>query len=366
MNTKTIEFIEKAIKIHGDRYEYDSVDYINNYTKVIIFCRIHESFTQRPNNHLNGSNCPKCASTITTEEFIIKANKVHKERYSYLNADYKGVAEKIEITCSIHGNFTQKAQNHLRGINCPKCGNENRMNKLVSTKEQFIDKAKEIHGDKYDYSKVEYKGSNDKVKIFCSTHGMFLQRAKGHLIGNGCIKCGKETMADKRTKTKDEFIHEANLIHNGRYSYNQSEYIRGIEKIDILCKIHGLFKQSPNNHIKGQGCPKCTRSARESHWGRTKYIEKASGRTCIFYTLRCFNENEEFYKIGITMNTIKMRYGDSCKMPYDYEVMSEVKGSAGFIWDLELAEKRKLKALNYQPEITFKGSLTECFTQTHL
>jgi len=359
MDKKTKEFIEKAKKAHGDRYNYDKVNYTNNHTKVVIFCEKHGSFTQSPNKHLSGSKCRKCAHSLTTEEFIARSNEIHNETYSYLNTIYKSSKEKVVITCQKHGDFKQIPKSHLNGSICPKCANESRSSKLIKTTEQFIEKAKEIHGDKYDYSKVEYKGSNSKVKIFCHNHGEFLQKSNGHLNGHGCTKCGKEAMSDKQTKTKEEFIHEANLVHNGRYSYYQSEYTKGTEKIDILCEHHGIFRQTPNNHIKGQGCSKCTK---ESCWTREKYIEKAKGRTCTFYTLRCFNENEEFYKIGITVNTIETRYNNVDKMPYEYEVISEVKGSAGFIWDLEVVEKIKLKDLNYQPEIPFNGSKTECFT----
>lgn len=359
MDTKTIEFIKKAKKIHGDRYSYDNVNYINNHTKVQLFCQKHGSFMQAPNKHLSGSKCRKCAHSLTTEEFITRSNEMHSGIYSYLSTVYKNSKEKVVINCPIHGDFEQLPKSHLNGSGCSKCANKSRSNKLIKTTTQFIEEAKEVHGDKYDYSKVEYKGGNDKVKIFCQSHGEFLQDPSGHLQGHGCLKCGKREMADKRTKTTEQFIFEANLTHNHRYLYEQSDYVKGTKKIIIGCPIHGKFKQTPNNHIKGQGCSKCTK---ESCWTREKYIEKAKGRTCTFYTLRCFNKYEEFYKIGITVNTVEMRYSNTDKMPYEYEVISEIKGSAGFIWDLEAEEKIKLKNLTYQPEITFNGSKTECFT----
>ena len=362
MNTKTIEFIKKAKNVHGDKYNYDLVDYINSYTKITIFCETHGLFMQAPTKHLSGNNCPKCAHTITTEEFITKVNKVHNNRYNYLNTVFNGVVEKIEINCSTHGSFIQKAQSHLRGVGCPKCANESRSNKLVCTNETFIEKAIEVHGDKYDYSKVECKGTRSKIKIFCSTHGEFLQTPNAHLNGNGCQKCGKADMAQKATKTTEQFICEANLIHNGVYLYDQVNYIKCMEKVDILCNNHGLFKQTPNSHLRGQGCPKCKNEKNAGGFGKSDYIKISNGRICTFYTLRCFNENEEFYKIGITVNNVKVRYPNKMKMPYEYEVIKEVKGSAGFIWDLELEEKRKLKKLYYVPQIDFNGSKTECFT----
>ena len=366
MNTKTIEFIEKAKKVHGNKYNYDLVDYINSYTKISLVCERHGLFMQAPTKHLSGNNCPKCAYTITTEEFVKKVNKVHNNKYDYLSTVFNGTAKKIEINCRIHGSFTQKAQNHLRGGGCPKCANESRSNKLVCTNEVFIEKAIKIHGDKYDYSKVECKGVGSKIKIFCRTHGEFLQTPNSHLNGSGCQKCGKEDMAEKATKTTEQFICEANLIHNGVYLYDQVNYIKCVEKVDILCKTHGLFKQTPNNHLRGQGYPKCKSDKNAGGFGKNDYIKRANGRICTFYTLRCFNKNEEFYKIGITMNNIKSRYTGNKTMPYEFEIISEVKGSAGFIWDLELVEKRKLKFLHYLPQLEFKGSKTECFTGYNL
>ena len=102
---------------------------------------------QTPNKHLGGSNCRKCAHTITTEEFIIKVNKVHNNKYSYLDTVYNGAKEQVEVTCNAHGNFTQKAQSHLRGVGCPKCANESRSKKLMLTNEEFIEKAKEMLTD---------------------------------------------------------------------------------------------------------------------------------------------------------------------------------------------------------------------------
>lgn len=362
MNTKTIEFINKAKKIHGNRYGYNEVNYINNHTKVVLYCEIHGLFMQTPSKHLSGSNCRKCAHSMTTEEFITKANEVHNGRYGYLNTVYKSSKEKVQINCSVHGNYLQNSRNHLNGSGCPKCANNSRANKLITTTEQFIEKSIKVHGDKYDYSEVDYKGVNNKVKIFCNVHGHFLQAPDGHLNGNGCMKCGKNNVSYKMTKTTDQFIYEANLVHEGKYVYDQSKYVKGTEKIDILCNNHGLFKQTPNNHIKGQGCPKCKNDKNIGGFGKNDYIKRANDRTCIFYTLRCFNDNEEFYKIGITVQTIQNRYNHITKMPYLYEIISEIYGEAGAIWDLELSEKRKLKDLKYEPSIAFRGSKTECFT----
>jgi hypothetical protein len=144
------------------------------------------------------------------------------------------------------------------------------------------------------------------------------------------------------------------------YNYSNTEYIDINTSLTITCPIHGDFEQRPADHLSGHGCSKC---GNESHWKRSDYIKKAKGKICTFYTLKCFNENEEFYKVGITMNTIKARYRHTKLMPYNYEIISEIYGEAGEIWDMEVEEKRKLKEFHYLPKIEFGGHKTECFTQ---
>lgn len=121
----------------------------------------------------------------------------------------------------------------------------------------FIVKAKEIHGDRYDYSKVNYEHNLKEVIIICKEHGEFLQLPKTHKRGNGCIQCGINSRATKRTRLIDEFIKEAKLVHEDKYDYTKVEYCKSSVKITIICKIHGEFKQTPNSHLQGNGCKKC-------------------------------------------------------------------------------------------------------------
>ena len=180
----TEEFIQDAYCKHGDRYNYKLVDYKNARTKVKIICDIHGVFEQMPSNHLRGNGCPVCAGNIkkTTEQFIIDAKKVHGDKYDYSLVCYDGHFNKIKIVCKIHGIFEQTSGDHLKGRGCPECG------KKITTKE-FIEKAKKVHGDKYDYSLVRYIGCFDKVKIICHKHGIFEQISNIHIRGGGCPKC---------------------------------------------------------------------------------------------------------------------------------------------------------------------------------
>ena len=362
MKSNTEQFIEKARKVHGDKYNYNLVDYINNHSKIIIVCSVHGSFSQIPSNHLSGAACRKCANTTTTEEFLEKIKKIHGDYYDYSNTIYKRSSENIEIICKQHGLFIQKAQTHLRGANCPECAKLNRTQKRTITTNQFIEKAKSIHCSLYGYDKTVYKGNRIYVEIFCKTHGYFKQTPNSHISGHGCPLCGNIN-STKVKKTTEQFIKDASLIHDNKYLYDLLDYKKGVVKVDIICKTHGVFKQTPNNHLRGQGCKKCASESNMGGFGRTDYIKRANEKICTFYTIRCFNETEEFYKIGITMNTVKKRYESTRTMPYAYEIISEIFGEAGFIWDLELEEKKRLKEFHYTPNISFKGSVTECFSR---
>ena len=124
------------------------------------------------------------------------------------------------------------------------------------TREDFIQRVKEIHGNKYDYSKVEYINTSTKVCIICPEHGEFWQTPNKHLQGRGCPKCAQIERNRKKAFTQEEFERKANAVHNSKYTYN-NDYVNDSTKIRITCPIHGDFYQSPNHHLRGQGCPKC-------------------------------------------------------------------------------------------------------------
>ena len=271
------EFIEKAIKVHGNKYDYSKVEYVNNRTKVCIICLEHGEFWQQANSHLRGEGCPKCKGeniskrkSITKEQFIEKARKVHGDKYDYSKVEYVNSTKKVCIICPEHGEFWQTPNAHLQGSGCPSCafkllssiniGKNRNGGYPALTKEQFIEKAKKVHGDKYDYSKVEYKNNKTKVCIICPTHGEFWQKPNAHLLGFGCYKCGREAMGMKQTKNTEEFIEEARKIHNNKYDYSKVKYTTGNRKVCIICPIHGEFWQKPYSHIQGQGCPICNES----------------------------------------------------------------------------------------------------------
>ena len=187
------QFIEEACKVHGDKYDYSKVVYINDSTNIIIICKKHGEFLCTPNNHLSGKGCKYCSHRsfkYTTEEFINKAKSIHGDKYDYSKVNYINNNTKICIICPIHGEFWKQPNHHLNGYGCNECSKINNT-KNEKNKYNFIKKAKEIHGDKYDYSKVEYINANTKVCIICSIHGEFWQTPQNHLNGNGCPYCNE-------------------------------------------------------------------------------------------------------------------------------------------------------------------------------
>lgn len=258
-DTKT--FIEKAREVHGDKYDYSKAEYIDKATKICIICPEHGEFWQTAHQHVNlGCGCRKCADKkravpkITTKEWIERARAIHGDKYDYSKAEYVNQNEKLCIICPEHGEFWQTPTAHtFLKEGCPKCSGHYTM-----TTEEWIEKAREIHGDKYDYSKTEFTGANKKVCIICPEHGEFWQAAHSHLEGYGCKKCAVSQLADKYRKTKDKFIEDARKIHGDKYDYSKVEYKNANEKVCIICPEHGEFWQSPVGHLdNSHGCPIC-------------------------------------------------------------------------------------------------------------
>ena len=283
-------FIEKSRNKHGNRYDYSLVEYINNVVKVKIICTKHGVFEQNPNNHIKGSNCIKCSyefkSDLTkSNDYLTKFKKIHGDKYDYSLVEYKNNKTKVKIICPEHGIFEQRPDSHIIG-GCLECSGNKKM-----TKDDFIKKSIKKHGDKYDYSLVEYKNSHQKVKIICPEHGVFNQIVASHINGRGCYEC-----LPNFGYTEETIIAKFNEVHNNRYDYSLVEYKNSHQKVKIICKRHGIFEQKPFKHIQNQGCPICK-------------LSKGILKICNILDNNNINyEIEESIEGCVSKNNIKLRF----------------------------------------------------------
>lgn len=205
------EFVKKANIIHNFKYKYPK-QLIYSDKKIKICCLKHGEFLQYTKHHLNGHGCRKCAiekdslrKYMSQEQFIEKCKKYHPE-YDYSKVIYKGTHYTVDIICPKHGVFTTLASNLLAGHGCDRCY------RRPSTKESFIEAAIKIHGNKYDYSKVNYINNNTKVEIICPKHGSFWSTPGNHLSGKGCFKCqsskGEKKIRKLLTEMNIDFIEQ--------------------------------------------------------------------------------------------------------------------------------------------------------------
>jgi len=319
---------------------------------------------------------PTIQSAINKNEYFAnKASVVHNFKYSYSLVEYKGAFDRIRIICPIHGEFQQMVCNHLKGAGCNKCG----IIQTKSTTNDFIEKAIKVHGNKYNYNKVDYETRNKTVTITCTIHSDFEQDPSSHLNGSGCPKCANLKRGYHKELTTDYFIEKANKVHNNKYDYSLANYVKSNQKIDIICKIHGHFKQASGSHLAGRGCQQCkneltSRRVREnptgwsySAWYKTAQKSKNFDSFKV-YIIRCWNKKEEFFKIGKTFELIKNRFDHKRAMPYSYEIIQifEFKElteeNCRKCCKLEKELQKLNKEFKYFPIIEFGGD-NECFKQ---
>ena len=255
----TDEFINKAKSVHGEKYDYSKVVYTKSREKVEIMCKEHGSFWQTANDHLSGKGCSKCAGNMikTTNEVVEDFVEVHDDKYDYSKVCYTGVFNKVEIVCEEHGSFWQTPDNHLAGKGCPKCKNVVISKSKRNSFDEFVRKSRILHGEKYDYINVDVR--HKKVEIICPIHGTFVQDKSSHLLGYGCWDCGVDKRADNNSKDIYHFLEKAKVVHGDKYDYSKVVYIRSHSNVEIICRKHGSFFQSPNSHLSGACCPKCAK-----------------------------------------------------------------------------------------------------------
>lgn len=260
-------FIKKSKDLYGELFDHSDIEYQGSFIPIQTRCTIHGLFTMTPHNHIRGtSGCRGCKIDSLKE----KAKKAHNGLYTYNNLEFANdvknfMREKVNVTCSYHGDFSVSLDNHVKKKSgCPVCKGLNTATSKSSNTDSFIKKAIKKHNKFYDYSKTDYKRALEKVVITCPLHNDFLQTPNSHLSGNGCPECANESLRH----TNETFIQKAKNKHKNFYKYSKTEYKGGHLKVIITCPEHGDFHQSPHNHLYGMGCVACMRKWRENHkWG---------------------------------------------------------------------------------------------------
>lgn len=289
--------------------------------------------------------------------FLEQVSRLHSN-YTFKKETFINQQLPMTATCSLHGDFEVTPKNILRSTKtiCKDC-------LKLEMLQGFIEKANKVHNNKYNYSLVDYINSATKVRIICPEHGEFSQRASSHLNGDGCPDCGKElkigSLLSVKKISKEDLLSRVPDTHK-HIKIDISNYTtQDAKDFRIVCPEHGEHILTFRGFLKNRhGCPECTENL--NGWSKTNFIKRAErDGNAILYIIKCFNENEEFYKIGITTRSIKRRYA-SKKFPYSYEIIQEIYDKAGNIWELERVLLKIYKKYKYTPYISF-GGVTECF-----
>lgn len=257
------QFIQESKKIHGDKFDYEFVEFVNVTTKVHLICNdCGEHIFQTPSNNLLGNSCIACSrkKPYTKETFIEAAKKIHGDRYDYSEIEYINIRTKIKIWCKeCQKFFYQEPAKHFYG-GCITCGGREKL-----TQDEFLKRAKEIYGDNtYDYSNVVYINMETKVELKCFRAGHAFKIDPKHHINRrqGCSICEFETRSERRPSKRDEIIKMCVDVHGDKYDYSLlSDRVLLTEKVKIYCKTcDRYFEQTIQTHLRSKiGCSRCAK-----------------------------------------------------------------------------------------------------------
>ena len=304
-----------------------------------------------------------------TLENINKFMKEHRVGFELVSGQkYATTSTKLKLICSIHGeieNTWNKISQLKLGI-CKQCGIEATSDAHRDSMEQIIIDFKAIHGGKYDYSLVEnikrelhQNNGKMKVEIICPKHGIFKMSILAHKQGANCPKC---VIIDSRKDNK-KALEDLQNMHGYKYQYPNFNYSLSQGDVIITCKKHGDFKMQYARHLRGSGCPKCANEI--TGWKKSDWVAKglSSKNNTGFkvYILKCFDDSEVFFKIGITYTDITKRF---YVLPYNYEILLEknFNENGNLAYDIEKILHRDNKKFKYSPLVKFSG-VTECFSE---
>ena len=257
------------------------------------------------------------AKRKSTKQFIIEARQIHKKQYDYSHVKYINTNHKVEIWCSKHGAFNQDPKSHLRGVGCPHCSRENQTAQQYLTTESFIERARNKHKNKYDYSQVQYINHKTKISIICKEHGTFRMMPSTHIFGQGCPKCGDLSAGSKKRISHETFLSRIVSKYGDKFDYSQLSFTRLCDPVTILCRTHGAFDIRASYLLDNKlSCTKCVYENKQICINRvggytlelfesSPELKTQPGK---FYVLIAEGNNERFVKIGITIQSINKRY----------------------------------------------------------
>lgn len=278
-------FLERATAVHGYKFDYSKVSFKKATDKIIITCKKHGDFLQTVAQHCKGDGCRKCKyeshkdkTGVSYAEFLSRALEKYGDRYDYSRGSYIDYNTLFKIVCHVHGEFEQTPKNHLLH-ECYQCGVLTRSKNKRLTQEEVIKEFVARHGNTYDYSKVVYMLSREKVCISCKIHGDFSQTYHSHKSGVGCPKCANMSNAQKKSHTYTMFVNKANLVHKHKYVYYESDFYINDKFVDVLCKNHGVFRQRKSEHLYGYGCPSCGRQDSKAEIELFKFVQSLQPNT---------------------------------------------------------------------------------------
>lgn len=368
------KYLARALAKYGlDAFDYSKAKFHHSLAETTVICKeCLKSFKTNAYLHTRpvGGGCPHCkqfkkeVAVLNGMRVRAKKNKTilskldanHGVAFAYTNA--RGAGLLVDASCKYCGKTnTVKTNEHIKKPICTSCG-LSRKNIVENIKhKEYLSRALDRHGDKYDFSKAFMKSSSAKVDIVCNICGTQTKQTVSNIIHNseGCRRC----YYNSRKMDLNDFLNRVNEVHNNKYNYKQDDFDSLDSVIGIYCPTHGLFKQTARDHLKG-GCRECGKSL--GGWSRTRFVKlcKRTGKA-ILYAIKCYDNNESFYKIGITSNDLKTRFKRKGYLPYDYTPLFEIEGSPSYIFDLEVRLHSLLKDDRYEPKIEF-GGYTECFT----
>jgi len=354
------EVIEQFRQVHGDEFDYSNVVYVDTNTPIEVRCKKHDFvFTPTPKNHKNGAKCKICGresqiekAKKTEKNFIEEVTERYGDIYDFSLLEY--VNTKTPVTL-IHKEFGVVTVRPDALLDKAIYVHRNKKKTKSTDKETFIKEAIKVYGEKDDYEDTNIISSKYNIDIRCKKHDItFNKNIQTYLSGWGCPECSAENYRELRAIPNEEYYRRVNEKHNNKYTYT-NDYTTLKGAVTFICEEHGKQRKNAGSHLNGYGCKKCYIEPIKTN-KRTKegYCKLANGRTTILYIIKCFNEKEEFYKIGKTFRKIKQRYIKS-NMPYNIEVIYKYENSSDFIWDLEEKLHKKYKEYNYKPREWFAG-----------